>query len=168
MQCALPTFLTHTVFKREGILEDFVHFYGVGSNISSARKLGIFRNGRFYLCGLNLRGTCRKLKAFFAMFSDVEAFPCGCLNPEQPQLVWQSKSQQPRATAFMKNELEYWRQWPIFHLCHRQSHLDSSDPRLCPPASARVSVHACLTQCFCSRLMHLLCESNARVAILPH
>lgn len=66
--CALSTLLTYTVFKREGILEDFAHFYGVGRNIFSPRKVGIFWNWRFYLCGLNLRETCRKLKAFVLCF----------------------------------------------------------------------------------------------------
>lgn len=168
MHCALLTLLTHTVFKREGISEDFAHFYSVGSNIFSARKVGIFWNGRFYLCGLNLRGTCRKLKGFLLCFQMSRLFRvdawtqsslswCGSLgvNNLMLQLLWKMSLDTGGNGRFFIYVIDKAILIPLI------------------PGFARLLLHMCLCMlalpnAFCSRLVHLLYESNARAAILPH
>lgn len=137
-------------------------------------KVGIFCIGRLYLCRLDQKKLVENWKPFCYFFPRSQGFLRWTLEPRVASAVVSVY----RSTASCYSFYEKWaltlEAMPIFHLCHRQSHLDSSDPRLCLPASAQGSMHARLTEFFCSGLAHLLwqntCQSchPARLTICRH
>lgn len=131
---ALLTFLTYTIFKRERIWEDSVHSYAEMYTIFTAWKLRDLLEWETLPARIQLSANFL-FQVFLRWMLEPRVAPADVA-------VYVSTTS---CCSFYEKWVLTREAVPIFHLCRGQSHLDSSDPRLCLPASARGSAHARLT-----------------------